>query len=129
MARILLIDDDQFMAATTEKMLQRHGHEVVRAPNGAAGVALFGAVNPDVVITDIVMPEQNGIETIGQLLALSAALQIIAISGGGRTGCDGFLGAARKAGAVEALAKPFRMEALIAAVARCMARAERSDAA
>jgi CheY-like chemotaxis protein len=120
MAKVLLIDDDKLMGETTERMLSRSGHSVVRVANGALGVDAFGSVQPDLVITDIVMPEQDGIETISQLLALAPELPILAISGGGRTGNAVFLVAAKQAGAREVLAKPFRLEALLAAVERCL---------
>lgn len=71
------------MADTTERMLARFGHSVVRVANGAQGVEAFPSVKPDLVITDIVMPEQDGLETINQLLAVEPKLPILAISGGG----------------------------------------------
>jgi CheY-like chemotaxis protein len=120
MAKVLLIDDDKLMGETTERMLARSGHSVVRVANGALGVESFGSVQPDLVITDIVMPEQDGIETITQLLTLAPELPILAISGGGRTGNAVFLVAAKQAGAREVLAKPYRLDALLAAVDRCL---------
>jgi DNA-binding response OmpR family regulator len=119
-AKVLLIDDDKLMGETTERMLARSGHTVVRVANGALGVEAFSSVQPDLVITDIVMPEQDGIETISRLLALAPTLPILAISGGGRTGNAVFLVAAKEAGAREVLAKPFRLDALLAAVDRCL---------
>ncbi|MGE4063432.1 MAG: response regulator [Rhodospirillaceae bacterium] len=120
MAKILLIDDDRLLAETTEKMLQRGGHTVVRAKNGAVGLEAFAAEHPDLVITDIVMPEQDGIETIQKLLTMRPGLPILAVSGGGRTGNAVFLVAAKQVGAREVLAKPFRLEALLSAVDRCL---------
>ncbi len=120
MAKVLLIDDDKLMGETTERMLSRSGHSVIRVANGAMGVDAFASHQPDLVITDIVMPEQDGIETITQLLALAPKLPILAISGGGRTGNAVFLVAAKQAGAREVLAKPFRLDALLAAVDRCL---------
>jgi CheY-like chemotaxis protein len=128
MAKVLLIDDDKLMGETTERMLVRFGHSVVRVANGALGVEAYPTVKPDLVITDIVMPEQDGLETITQLLAVDPQLPILAISGGGRTGNAVFLVAAKQAGAREVLAKPFRLDALLAAVDRCLGIAKSSEA-
>ncbi len=122
MAKVLLIEDDRYMAATVEKMLSQAGYEVTRVENGVSGLESFAAFQPDIVITDIVMPDQDGLETIAGLLKLTPDFPILAVSGGGRTGHTGFLAAARKAGAVEVLAKPFRLDALLSAVARCLSR-------
>lgn len=120
MAKVLLIDDDKLMADTTARMLAQFGHSVVHAADGVKGVEAFSSMQPDLVITDIVMPGQDGIETIIQLRARTPTIPILAISGGGRTGNAVFLVAAKEAGAHEVLAKPFRLDALLAAVDRCL---------
>jgi DNA-binding response OmpR family regulator len=114
--RILLIDDDAMLRQTIRKMLESAGHEVVEAENGRAGLDVFRKLGVDAVVTDIIMPQKEGIETIRELRALDARVRIVAISGGGRTHKMDFLNLATKLGADATLAKPFRKEALLACV-------------
>jgi DNA-binding response OmpR family regulator len=114
--RILLIDDDEMLRQTIRKMLESAGHEVVEAENGRAGLDAFRKQGIDAVVTDIIMPQKEGIETIRELRALDAQVRIVAISGGGRTHKMDFLNLATKLGATATLAKPFRKEALLACV-------------
>ena len=85
MARILVIDDEELARFTLREILEAAGHEVVEAANGNEGTA-FQRANPcDIVITDMIMPEKEGLETIVELKGEYPDLKIIAISGGGRT--------------------------------------------
>ena len=105
MARILVIDDDEAFRPMVKQMLEQAGHEVLEAANGKEGVKLYNAEAPDLVITDLIMPEQEGIETILGLVKENPDAPVIAMSGGGRfTGID-VLSSARKFGAKQALAK------------------------
>ena len=81
MANILLIEDEPLVAATIEVVLMKAGHTVTRANNGEAGLAKYAEATPDLVITDIIMPQKEGIETIRDLRTKSADIPIIAISG------------------------------------------------
>lgn len=118
----LLIDDDRFFAKLTATMLAPC--EVVIAKNGAEGLAFMKARLFDLLITDLLMPEKDGIETILEIRRADARLPILAISGGGRYGArSDLLGMARKLGANGALEKPFSKEELLAAVDRCLAPA------
>jgi two-component system, chemotaxis family, chemotaxis protein CheY len=117
-ARLLVIDDDDEVRRTLVRMLQSAGHEVHEAGDGDSGIALCETVLPDLVITDILMPEKEGIETIMVLKRAQPALKIIAISGGGRSGAMDFLEMARALGADEALQKPFRRAELLAVIDR-----------
>ena len=102
------------------RILQAAGYDVVTANDGLEGVALFRQETPDLVISDIIMPQQEGIATIRQILAESPGTKIIAISGGGRIGNTDFLQIARKMGAVDALPKPFDPDDLLGRIDNCL---------
>jgi len=117
MACILVIDDNEALLETVKVILARHGHAVRTAPDGRCGMIAMGRHSVDLVITDIVMPQQGGIETILQLRASAPGLPILAISGGGGgMGHRGLLEAAARLGATDTLAKPFGAAALLAKV-------------
>lgn len=120
--RVLIIDDDGMVRATLRMVLEDAGYEVQEAENGRRGVELFRRSPPDVVITDIIMPEQEGIETIIELRKQSPSLPIIAISGGVHTGTLDVLAFARRLGADEILAKPFGPGEMVEAVERILGR-------
>jgi YesN/AraC family two-component response regulator len=107
MARILVIDDELPIAVMLKRMLERTGHEVATAANGIEGLKLFEAFCPDLLITDIVMPEKEGLELIMDLKKNNPDLKIVAISGGGRFQYDGYLTSAKHLGANLVFSKPF----------------------
>ncbi len=123
MARILIIDDENAVRATVRAILELEGHEVVEAGNGREGLDQFRETSPDLVITDMIMPDMEGIETILELYKLNSSLAVIAMSGGGRTANMDFLKLARKFGANVLLRKPFKSADLIAAVNKCLEEA------
>lgn len=84
MAKILLIDDEEQMRFLLKRMLTRDGHDIVLAQDGEEGVKSFYQLIPDLVITDIVMPNKGGLEVIGEILATHPSQPIIAMSGGRR---------------------------------------------
>ena len=86
------------------------------AADGRAGMKKFHESPAALVITDVVMPEQEGLETLMQLRAESSTVKVIAISGGGRVGPDAYLNSAKTLGAHGILAKPFGREELLTAV-------------
>jgi two-component system, OmpR family, response regulator CpxR len=120
MARILVIDDDAAMRRLILRVLQPRGHELLEAENGDDGLARMKDGSPDLIITDILMPQKEGIETIREVLGRSPGTKIIAISGGGAQNLM-FLDAARAFGAHAALAKPFRADELVETVERVLA--------
>jgi len=128
-ARILLIDDDATVRYALRQLLERAGHVVDEAEDGQAGVERYAARGADVVVTDIIMPNQEGIETIIRLRRLTPSLPIIAMSGGGRSGNRDFLAMAEKLGAAKVTAKPFRPKELVEAVAGLLPAAAGSGAA
>ncbi len=121
MARILIIDDEDELRSLLRQMLEHAGHEVSEAVNGAAGIEIYERDAPDLIITDIIMPEQEGVETIIALRRADPALPIIAISGGGRLDATDFLTMAKKLGARRTLTKPFRRDQRLDAVNECLA--------
>ena len=123
MKKILVIDDNPSVRHTLGRILQRGGYEVATAVDGRKGMIAFRKEPPDLVLTDIIMPEREGLETIRDILAERPGTKIIAISGGGRIGNTDFLDLAKKMGATDALSKPFDPDALLELVARCLAAA------
>ena len=122
MSRILIIDDEQPVRSVFRRALERAGHEVSEAGDGQAGLKQIAASSFDLVVTDIVMPEMEGIEFILQVRREQPGLKVIAMSGGGRVAPKAYLDMARAAGAVSVLAKPFTIEALLAAVDAALKR-------
>ena len=117
MARILIIDDDDQFRSMLRKMLEKAGYnDIEEATNGSIGMKLFREDPFDVVITDIIMPDKEGIEMITELTRDYPNIKIIAMSGGGRIGPQGYLEMAEHLGASRTLAKPFKHSDLIAAV-------------
>lgn len=116
MATILVIDDEALIRETIRMKLEQSGHQVVEAGNGIEGLRMLDEHAVDLVVTDIIMPEQEGIETIRKIRERNAHVGIIAISGGGRTRNFGFLDFAKKLGANGALSKPFTGSQLLALV-------------
>ncbi len=116
MSRILLIDDDEPFRNVLKVSLQQMGHDVIEAKDGCEGVALYAGGEFDVVVTDLIMPDKEGIETIMDLRKLNPAVKIIAMSGGGRVTSVDYLQIARQVGAKRILAKPFLYEDIKVAI-------------
>jgi CheY-like chemotaxis protein len=116
MARILVIDDEELIRETIRMKLEQSGHVVIEAANGVEGLRALEDGLFDLVVTDIIMPDQEGIETIRKIRHRDPRVAIIAISGGGRGRNYQFLDIAKKLGANEALPKPFTGSQLLALV-------------
>jgi DNA-binding response OmpR family regulator len=114
MARILVIEDDEHLQTAVRDVLSDVGHVVFVANNGREGVSRYREHHPDLVITDIFMPERNGLDVILELAPTNVS--IIAMSGGGDLDRGDHLDDALQFGASRVLAKPFTVDALIAAV-------------
>lgn len=122
-ARILVIDDDPIVRGMLVEMLRREGYEVDEAEDGRAGMKRFREQPAALVITDVVMPEQEGLETLMQLRQVNQTgqpVKVMAISGGGRVGPDAYLNSARTLGADAILAKPFGREELLEKVTQLL---------
>ncbi|KZC98310.1 hypothetical protein AUP43_03780 [Oceanibaculum pacificum] len=113
MATLLLIEDDLMVRATLRQILERAGHVVIEADHGGEGLSKLEQQHIDLMITDIIMPEKEGIETIIEARRRHPQLPIMAISGGGRTRNMDFLEVARQAGADSTMAKPLRAQQLV----------------
>ncbi len=118
MAKILIIEDDAEVRTLIQRLLEKEGYDVQVAENGVDGIEAFRAGFPDVVITDLLMPRQDGIETIKEIRDIDAETKILAISGGGPYSPKTYLKRARSVGAEETLAKPFAPPDLLNAVSR-----------
>ncbi len=116
MGRILVIDDDTQFRSMIRTLLERQGHDVLEAPDGEAGIRLFEDQGADLIVTDIVMPNKEGLETIMELRRKVPRPKIIAVSGGGRIGPESYLQLAEKFGAVKVFSKPFDLKAFLQAV-------------
>jgi CheY-like chemotaxis protein len=120
MARILVIDDDSAVRLSVKLVLEHAGHEVICESDGSQGLREFATAAPQLIVTDIIMPNKEGIETIIEIRARDAKIPILAMSGGGRVGNVEFLEAAIRHGANEILRKPFERQDLTAAVDRLL---------
>lgn len=120
MAKILVIDDEAGFRGTLRIVLTRSGFTVAEAENGREGLKAIEAESPDLVLIDVVMPEQDGFETIPMLRDRYPALKIIAITGGGPMEVEDLLHVAKKLGATECLAKPFESETLLSVIQRVL---------
>ncbi len=121
MARILLIDDDAIAREILKTLFEDVGYEVQEAADGLQGTNLFRENPADLVITDIVMPQKEGIETIMDLRREFPAVKIIAISGGGeRLTRESCLQAAELAGARRTFAKPINVLDLLNAMSELL---------
>jgi DNA-binding response OmpR family regulator len=127
MANILLIEDDEALRGVLATTLRDAGHAVREAGNGRDGLKLFAQEPADVVVSDLIMPEQEGIETITMLRKSHAKLPIIAISGG-FTNAPHYLKAAAKLGANRVMSKPFSTADLNAAITEVLAETRGGEA-
>lgn len=119
MALVLVIDDETAMRRMLRKLLEGAGHTVVEAYDGERGLHLFRETSPDLVITDIFMPNKEGVETIREMRELKPNVKILAVSGGNMGELD-LLAIVSKLGATQVLSKPFREHELLVAVAKMM---------
>src|SRR5574338_1252064 len=118
---ILIIDDDASIRQVVRLSLEEAGYVVREAPNGRKGLHAFRQARPDLVITDIFMPDRDGLEVIESLQRASPAPKILAVSGA--SGTMDYLKAARAAGAACVLRKPFTMSAILNTIAALLSEA------
>jgi CheY-like chemotaxis protein len=122
MASVLVIDDDAAARRLYTDVLAREGHEVRTSPDGQVGLQQFKQARPDVVVTDLIMPNREGIETIRAMRAFDPSVPIIAMSGNAGAKFMNFLKVAKLSGAIMTLEKPFRPEELVDAVKSVLGR-------
>jgi len=120
-ARILIVDDDPEIRSTLKRLLEIGGHSVVVASDGRGAETALAGDTVNLMITDIVMPDQDGIECIRITRAAHPELPIIAISGGGRLRTENYLRLAKAMGARAVFQKPFDFDALTAEIEAALA--------
>ena len=120
MARILLIGDHELARFTMQVILESAGHDVVQAENGRDGIELHNTQSFELVITDMIMPDVEGVETIQAVLKQDPTQRIIAVSGGGGAGRTDHLETASTVGAQSILRKPFSENDLLECVTSCL---------
>jgi CheY-like chemotaxis protein len=113
---ILLVDDDDQFRTMLSEVLTNAGYQVHQASDGLQAIKYFESQPTDLVITDLVMPNKEGLELILDFKRLYSEVKIIAISGGGRNGPQDYLEAATEFGAQRVFAKPFSTKEIIEAI-------------
>jgi len=116
MKKILIIDDEPDIRKALRSVLESMGHSVFEASDGMEGLEEFNKYQFDLIITDLIMPNKEGLETIIQLKKYSPTMKIIAISGGGRVSPKKYLDMAEKLGADKSFTKPIDYKEFIASV-------------
>jgi CheY-like chemotaxis protein len=129
MPRILLIDDDPVIQNAFSQFLIKMGYEVQQAENGKAGLARMRQEKPDLVITDIMMPEMDGLEILLQIRGSHRDIPVIAISGGMRALPINFLQQAKLFGASRVFEKPVELDVLHDAVRELLGAAAETSRA
>ncbi len=127
MATIYVFDDEPSILLMIKKMLEKAGYDVSIALNGREGMELFNTKIPDLLITDILMPEKEGLETIMELRKKFPELKIIAISGGGRFGPEGYLPGAKLLGADIVFQKPLIQKEFLQAISSLLNEKKRNN--
>jgi CheY-like chemotaxis protein len=125
--KVLIIEDDPLARYTLSRILTGAGYDVVTAIDGEAGLTAAAKDNPRVVITDLIMPNMEGIETILSIKQNHPEIPIIAISGGGRYGNSDLLPMAQSVGADAIVAKPFEAEDLLEPLRRLLGSRGKRD--
>jgi DNA-binding NtrC family response regulator len=118
--RILIVDDDASIRRTLHLMLSKAGYEVVQAKDGVEAVRLWREGGGDLVITDLHMPEKDGVQTIVELLSHAPGTRIIAMSGGSQTKRLDLLGNVTLLGSVLTIEKPFTLNEMLSMVSRAL---------
>jgi DNA-binding NtrC family response regulator len=120
-SQILVIEDDNAVREFIRQTLCKAGYNVIAAGNGAEGLDLFRSEHPDLVITDIVMPQKEGLQTIIEMKQETPEVKVIAMSAGGRYSNMDYLKLARKFGARATLTKPFMRDEMLDLVREALA--------
>ncbi len=116
MARILIIDDETQIRSMLRLMLERVGYEVIEAADGMEGLRQYRDNPSDLIITDLIMPNKDGIGMMIELKKEFPSVKIIAMSGGGVNRPEGYLDGAKKLGATRTLTKPIDRDKMLDAV-------------
>ena len=113
MAGILLVEDNEDLRAMLKESLEKRKHRIIEASNGKEALIRFKSAVTDIVITDLIMPEQDGIGLIMELKKIKPEIKVVAISGGGKIGPSNYLDIAETLGADAVFPKPFNLNSFI----------------
>ena len=127
MAKVLVVDDEKQIRLMLHQMLKREGHHVSEAQNGKVALELNRKEPADLVITDVIMPEMEGIKTIMELKKEFPDVKVIAMSGGGKNKPEQYLNFAEKLGADRTLTKPFNREDLLNAISNVLGQSAQPE--
>lgn len=116
MAVVLIIDDNEMIVESLSVLLENEGYDVLSSSNGKNGLKLLSKNRIDVVITDIIMPDKDGIETIREIKKTYRNTKIIAMSGGGKIAAKKYLTFVKQLGVRHTLSKPFEKEQILSAL-------------
>ena len=122
MPRIMVIDDDVAVRAFLCKVLEREGYTVIEEPDGKSALRHFAGDPTDLVISDVYMPDMDGIDFLIRAQEAFPGVRIFLISGGGQMGKESVLAAASKLGAARVFEKPFKVEEILEAVRAVFSR-------
>ena len=125
-SRILVVDDDDAIREMLAIVLQRRGFEVIKARDGNEALKLYKQQQFDLVVTDLIMPDREGIEVILEMRTMKRPVRILAISGGGKVHQSMHLNLARSVGADRVLSKPFTPHDFLKIVAEMLAVSARA---
>ena len=117
MAKILIVDDAQFMRLRCARLLAEQGHEIVEAQNGREAVEMYQKTKPDAVLMDITMPEMDGLAALREIKKFDPAARVAMLTALGQ---QGIVLEAIKAGARDFIVKPFEAERVLSAVQRIL---------
>jgi CheY-like chemotaxis protein len=116
MPGVLIVEDDKELREMLKLSLLRRNFTVLEAENGKAAITHFKPLITDLVVTDLIMPEEDGLKVVIKLRELKPSIKIIAISGGGKVGPGSYLNLAKALGADAIYSKPFSINDLIAKI-------------
>jgi CheY-like chemotaxis protein len=116
MPGVLIVEDDKELREMLKLSLLRRGITVLEAENGKDAIARFKPLLTDLVVTDLIMPEEDGLKVVIKLRELKPSIKIIAISGGGKVGPGSYLNLAKALGADAIYSKPFSVNDLISKI-------------
>jgi CheY-like chemotaxis protein len=113
MPGVLIVEDDKELREMLKMSLLRRNFTVLEAENGKAAITHFKPLLTDIVVTDLIMPEEDGLKVVIKLRELKPSIKIIAISGGGKVGPGSYLNLAKALGADAIYSKPFSISELV----------------
>jgi DNA-binding NtrC family response regulator len=118
--RIMVVDDDAGIRRSLDVLFSRAGYQVIQAGDGSEAIRLWREHGADLVITDLHMPNKDGIQTIVELLTHTPGIPIIAMSGGGQTKRLDLLGNVMLLGRILTIEKPFTLDEMMAVVGQAL---------